>query len=40
MDVGYRPLEGPRQNQAGEWFGVHADVPPRLMLSSNDSAQE
>jgi hexosaminidase len=40
MDVGYRPLEGPSQNQAGEWFGVHADVPPRLMLSSNDSAQE
>ena len=39
MGVGYRPLAGPTQGQAGAWFGIDADAPPRLMLSSNDSAQ-
>jgi hexosaminidase len=39
LGVGYRPLAGPAQGQAGAWFGIHADAPPRLMLSSNDSVQ-
>ena len=38
MGVGYRPLAGPTQGQSGAWFGIAADAPPRLMLSSNDSA--
>lgn len=34
--VGYRPLSGPTQDQAGTWSGITAEVPPQLMLSSND----
>ncbi|MFS0853244.1 beta-N-acetylhexosaminidase [Microbacterium sp. 179-I 3D4 NHS] len=37
--VEYRPLTGPRPDQAGTWSGVIAEVPPQLMLSSNDGPQ-
>lgn len=38
LDVRYRPLAGPTQDQAGSWSGIVAEAPPRIAVSSNDSA--
>lgn len=40
LAVGYRPLAGPRQEQASTWSGVVAAAPPRIAVSSNDSAPD
>lgn len=38
QDVNYRPMTGPSQDQASQWFGIENGREPQYLLSSNDSA--
>ncbi|WP_158548211.1 beta-N-acetylhexosaminidase [Desertihabitans brevis] len=35
--IAFRGLDGPTQGQSDTWWGVEAEAPPRLSLSSDDS---